>query len=107
MHILCLFINILFIIIHVSPANAQRRPTKQELFMSMGDLIKELRTERGLSQQELSKFSNVPFTTINKLENGKANVTIDTLERILAVFSYELTGKKKASNNKSDLKELN
>lgn len=75
--------------------------------MSIGSLIKELRTERGLSQQELSKFSNVPFTTINKLENDKANVTIETLEKILAVFSYELTGVKKTNKNKSELKELN
>jgi transcriptional regulator with XRE-family HTH domain len=74
--------------------------------MSMGGLIKSLRTERGLSQQELSKFSGVPFTTINKLENDKANVTIETLDKILAVFNYELTGKKKAATEAPRRNEL-
>lgn len=74
--------------------------------MNIGNLIKELRTERGLSQQDLAKFSKVPFATINKLEQNKANVTIGTLEKVLSVFGYELIGTKKKAQTLSMSHEL-
>jgi transcriptional regulator with XRE-family HTH domain len=53
--------------------------------------IQELRISNKLSQQELATLAQVPFATINRLENGKANPTLETLSKILAVFGYELT----------------
>ena len=52
--------------------------------------IKELRIRNQLTQQELSDLSGIPFATINRLENGKANPTLKTLEKLLSVFGYEL-----------------
>lgn len=63
--------------------------------MSIGKLIKKLRTDRNITQNELSKFSGVPFSTINKLENDKSNATIITVEKILRVFGYQLSGQKR------------
>lgn len=61
----------------------------------IGELIKELRVERKMTQVELAQYAQVTLGTISKLENNKANVTIETLERVLSVFSYELSAKKK------------
>ncbi len=74
--------------------NAPHRP-HQRGYMSIGQLIKKLRKERNITQLELARFSGVPFATINKLENDKSNATISTLERILDVFNYEISGIKK------------
>ena len=61
----------------------------------IGELIKELRVERKITQIELAQYAHVTLGTINKLENNKANVTIETLMRILDVFGYELSARKK------------
>ena len=60
----------------------------------IGDLVKQLRTSREITQEELAKLSEVPFATINRLERGKANPTLTTLSKILKVFGYEVFGQK-------------
>ncbi|MBL6991567.1 MAG: helix-turn-helix transcriptional regulator [Bacteriovoracaceae bacterium] len=63
--------------------------------MSIGKLIRDLRKERGLTQDELAKFAGVQFATLNRLENDRANVTIETLSKILDVFEFELFARRK------------
>lgn len=45
--------------------------------------IKKIRIEKKLSQEKLSEISGLDLKYINKLENGRFNLTIPTLERIL------------------------
>ena len=73
--------------------------------MSIGKLIKDLRVSRELTQEELARLSGVPFATINKLEQDKANVTISTLTKILAIFGHELTGKKTITSDDIEWKQ--
>ena len=63
-------------------------------------LIKELRVSRELTQEELSKLSGVPFATINRLEQGTANPTLNTLVKVLNVFGYELSGQRARSKSR-------
>ena len=58
-------------------------------------LIKYLRTSNEITQEDLSKISEVPFATINRLERGIANPTLNTLKKILNIFGYELSAQKK------------
>ena len=67
--------------------------------MKMGDIIKDLRTSRKITQKELSLLAAIPFATINRLEKGKANPTVRTLEKILNVFGYKLSVKRKKIEN--------
>ena len=53
--------------------------------------IKELRIRNNITQEQLSRLSGVPFATINRLENGKGNPTLSTLQKILDVFGYRLS----------------
>ncbi|MGB0880896.1 MAG: helix-turn-helix domain-containing protein [Polaribacter sp.] len=58
---------------------------EQELQMEIiGDLIKKVRLERNMTQEELGKLIGVQRAQISKLENNTTNVTIET---ILKVFS--------------------
>ncbi len=56
----------------------------------IGEQIKKRRIELGMEQSDLQDYAEVGSTTISKLEQGKANITIDTLEKILEVLGLEL-----------------
>lgn len=49
----------------------------------MNNTLKQIREEKGISQEELSKKSGVSRTTISELENGKTErITNITLEKL-------------------------
>ena len=41
--------------------------------MDFGVLIKRVRKELGLSQEQLARELNISFSTVNRWENGKSN----------------------------------
>ncbi|WP_236335355.1 helix-turn-helix domain-containing protein [Paenibacillus auburnensis] len=47
-----------------------------------GAAIRSLRTERGLSQEELGERADFHFSYIGKVERGEVNITLVNLERI-------------------------
>lgn len=55
----------------------------------VGNRIKELRNNLGISQEELGFRSGVHRTYIASLEVGKRNISISTLEKI--VIALEVT----------------
>jgi transcriptional regulator with XRE-family HTH domain len=46
--------------------------------------IKAIRKEKGLTQEELAWNSDVDRTFMNHIENGRRNISLDTLEKILS-----------------------
>lgn len=44
--------------------------------------IAKLRSEQGLTQTELAKRTGIKQGELSKLENGKANPTLETLQKI-------------------------
>ena len=51
----------------------------------------QLRTAKGYSLRELEEISGVSKTTINNIENGKANPTIETLLLLAKALNVELS----------------
>lgn len=45
--------------------------------------IKQLRTEQQLTQEELAWRANVDRTYMNHVENGRTNISVEVLERII------------------------
>ncbi len=72
----------------------------------IGDLVRQLRTSREITQEELARLSEVPFATINRLEKGTANPTLATLSKILKVFGYEVFAQRARPEN-SEKREVN
>lgn len=66
------------------------KPTLLNTNKRLGKLICAKRKELGLSIADLCDYSEVSPTLISRIENGKANPTIDTLEKILNVLGLEL-----------------
>lgn len=50
----------------------------------------DARNERGLTQKELSQITGITQADISKLENGNANPSIKTLERLAAGLGKRL-----------------
>lgn len=51
--------------------------------VKIGMRIKELRTEKNLTQEAVAWNAEVDRTFMNHVENGKRNVSIDTLSKII------------------------
>lgn len=58
------------------------RTSNEELRRDIGLRIAELRTERGLSQRKFALILELDRVTLNRIESGKGNPTLGTLERI-------------------------
>ena len=61
--------------------------TIQEKF---GLRVKELRLERKLSQEQLANVADIDRTYMTSLENGKRNVSLKNIEKILIALNVDV-----------------
>ncbi|HMD90288.1 MAG TPA: XRE family transcriptional regulator [Anaerolineaceae bacterium] len=57
---------------------------------TIGLRIKEKRREEGLSIRELARRTNLTASFISQVENGKANVSLDSLRRITKALGVQI-----------------
>ncbi len=55
----------------------------------LGKRIKEIRTSRGLTQEQLSEATNIGAPSISKIESGVYHPTDDNLEKISKALNIE------------------
>jgi len=55
----------------------------------LGKRIKEIRTKRGLTQEQLSELTNIGASSISKIEGGIYHPTDENLERIAEALQIE------------------
>ena len=58
--------------------------------IKIGKTIKKRRKELSLELKDLQDYSGVNYVSISDIENGKANPTIKTVEKLLDVLGMEL-----------------
>ncbi|NGX46689.1 MAG: hypothetical protein K1000chlam3_00050 [Chlamydiae bacterium] len=58
--------------------------------LSIGALIKSIRTQLGMSQKALAKRAGVPQSTVSRIEQGKRDMNLSTLHKILGAISCDL-----------------
>ena len=58
----------------------------------IGRRIKELRAEAGISQEGLALRAGLDRTYINSVENGRRNISINSLARISFALGLSLQG---------------
>jgi transcriptional regulator, y4mF family len=58
-------------------------------------VVKNLRKEYGLTQEDLAMKSGVGLCFIRNLEQGKASLRMDKVNQLLDLFNYELTATKR------------
>ena len=58
--------------------------------IKIGNRIKELRKELGLSQEKLANICELDRTYVASVENGKRNISIINLEKIVNALGVSL-----------------
>jgi|TARA_B100000497_G_scaffold41990_1_gene48861 transcriptional regulator with XRE-family HTH domain len=59
---------------------------KEILLVKLGNRIKTIRKSRNLSQKAMAEKCGMDFASYSNIENGKRNVTVFTLQRIINVL---------------------
>jgi transcriptional regulator with XRE-family HTH domain len=60
-----------------------------DINIKIGDRIRELRKEKNLSQEALANLAEVDRTYMTKVENGKRNVTVKIIEKIILALETD------------------
>jgi transcriptional regulator with XRE-family HTH domain len=63
----------------------------EDIRVRFGQRLRELRLEKGWSQETLANLSEIDRTYIPGIENGKRNVSILILERLASVFQISIS----------------
>jgi len=78
----------------------KRQVYEQELQLEvLGDLIKKVRLERNLTQEQLGKLIGVQRAQISKLENNTTNVTLDTILKVFGALKAKVNFNVELQNN--------
>jgi transcriptional regulator with XRE-family HTH domain len=64
---------------------------KIELLISIGNRIKSLREQKGISQQDLAALCNFEKANMRRIEAGRTNPTIYTLHKISQALGVSLS----------------
>jgi len=71
---------------------AKRDKYEQELQMEvLGEIIRQVRLERNLTQEQLGKLVGVQKGQISKLENNTTNVTIETILKVFTALKAKIS----------------
>ncbi len=74
---------------------------EQELQLEvMGEMIRKVRIERKLTQEELGKLIGVQRAQISKLENNTTNVTIETILKVFGALKAKVNFNLEIMNSK-------
>jgi ribosome-binding protein aMBF1 (putative translation factor) len=56
----------------------------------IGVMLKELRTKRGMTQEELAKRLKTKKSVISRMENHAEDIRLSTLEKVAEVFGKKI-----------------
>lgn len=57
----------------------------------IADNVKRLRTERGLSQEQMAELADFHRTYVSQLERCVTNISVDGLERLAYALGVDIT----------------
>ncbi len=57
---------------------------------NLAEFVKERRKEVKLTQEEFAERTGVALTVIRKIEQGKTNLNLDSVNMVLKMFGHEL-----------------
>ena len=59
-----------------------------DIKQKIGERIRKLRKDRGLSQEAFADLAGIDRTYLNSVENGKRNISIINLEKISQALDF-------------------
>lgn len=77
---------------------------EQELQLEiMGEMIRKVRLERNMTQEELGKLIGVQRAQISKLENNTTNVTMETILKVFGALKAKVNFNVELMDNKINI----
>jgi len=64
--------------------------SKAKILIKFGERVRQLRKERGLSQEQLAFKANLHRTYIGMIERAEKNITLINIEKIAIALSVDL-----------------
>ena len=64
--------------------------TKKKILIAFGDRVRELRKEKGISQEELSFEADLHRTYIGMIERAEKNITLINIEKIAKALDVDI-----------------
>ena len=64
---------------------------KSEILIKFGDRVREIRTHKGLSQEQLAHLADVHRTYIGMIERGERNLSLKNIEKLAEVFKMTVS----------------
>lgn len=71
----------------------------------LGQSLKQIREEKGLSQAVLADRTGITQKQISKIETGKTNPSMETIFLMLSELEYEIQLAKRSKERSSAIKE--
>lgn len=65
-------------------------PAKSEPDPALGATVRSLRRSAGLRQEDLAHSAGIHFTTLRRIENGKADPTFSTMRHLAEALDITL-----------------
>lgn len=62
----------------------------ENIKLAFGLRVKELRLEKGLSQEKLANLAGVDRTYMTQVENGKRNISIENIKKICGALNVSM-----------------
>ena len=73
--------------------------SKKKILVEFGEKIRELRKEKGISQEELSYKADLHRTYIGMIERAEKNITLVNIEKIANALEVKIEDLLKISND--------
>jgi transcriptional regulator with XRE-family HTH domain len=64
---------------------------KSKILIKFGEKIREIRIEKGLSQEQLAHLADVHRTYIGMIERAEKNITLINIEKIAKSLNIEIS----------------
>ena len=68
----------------------KKRPVSSDIRARFGSRLKQLRTEKGLSQERLAELATMHWTYIGGIERGERNPTLINIEKLADALEVTL-----------------
>ncbi|WP_050636644.1 helix-turn-helix domain-containing protein [Candidatus Stoquefichus sp. SB1] len=63
----------------------------EDIKIAFGKRVKELRLQKGISQEKLANIAGVDRTYMTQVENGKRNISIENVRKICIALNVSIS----------------
>ncbi len=83
----------------------QDRATEKNIQVTVAKIVRGLRREHGMTQQQLAERAGISQTYISLIESGRRSVNLRRLQSMARALGYELSELIKLAEQKKEIRE--